>query len=93
LTYDAIRQAYKEYGVTGQTGILDVRKFLEKEISPTIGSKIATLPQKTMGVIEDRLRGALFLDRVIKGDTFEQAAKQVIKCNEARNSVLYLDSA
>ena len=79
LTYDAIRQAYKEYGVTGQTGILDVRKFLEKEISPTIGSKIATLPQKTMGVIEDRLRGALFLDRVIKGDTFEQAAKQVIK--------------
>src|SRR3989304_5857342 len=62
-----------------KTGILDVRKFLEKEISPTIGSKIATLPQKTMGVIEDRLRGALFLDCVIKGDTFEQAAKQVIK--------------
>jgi len=79
LSYDDIRKLLKENGVVGQTGYLDVRQFLQKEVSPTAGSKVTRLPQQIMGVIEDRLRTPLFMDGLQKGLSPEDAAKRVIK--------------
>ena len=79
IKYDEIRKLLKENGVVGQTGYLDVRKFLQKEVSPSVGSKAVRLPQQIMGVIEDRLRTPLFIDGLQKGLSPEDAAKRVIK--------------
>lgn len=79
ITYKALRKLIKEYGVTGQTGYLDTFKYLQHEISPTIGSRIAKAPQKFMGHIEDRIRIPLFVDGLRKGLNAEDAARQVLK--------------
>jgi hypothetical protein len=79
INYDDLRKLMKENGVVGQTGYLDVRQFLQKEVSPSLGSKATRLPQQIMGVIEDRLRTPLFMDGLQKGLSPEDAAKRVIK--------------
>lgn len=78
-TYDDVRKLMKDHGVIGQTGILDVPQFLQKEINPSVGSKIKKAPAKVMGSVENFLRGSLFTDALKKGMSPEDAARKVIK--------------
>lgn len=79
-TYDALRKLMQENGVIGQAGYLDVPKTIEEYIHPLAGvrAKIPS-PRNVMRTVENELRGALFIDRLAKGDTAWEAAKQVIK--------------
>lgn len=79
MSYNTIRQLVKEYGVTGQTGYLDVAQFLQKEVNPTIKSRILKEPQRVMGFVEDHLRVPLFMDGLSKGMTPAQAGRRVIQ--------------
>lgn len=78
LTYDQIRNLADKLGVTGQPGMMDVMKEVETGINKSkIG--LSEIPQKAMGWVENRIRIPLFVDRIIKGDAPEEAAKQVFK--------------
>ena len=79
LSYETIRQLIKENGVVGQTGYLDVAQFLQKEVEPTIKSRILKSPQIVMGFIEDHLRVPLFVDGLKKGLDPAQAGRRVIQ--------------
>ena len=79
ISYDSIRKLLKEYGIVGQTGYLDAREFLTRQINPTLGQRVTSAPQFFMGKIEDRLRVPLFIDGLKKGLNPEQATQRVIK--------------
>ena len=85
LSYETIRQAFKEGGVTGQTGYLDVAEYLQKKVAPSGVDMAKELPQKVMGVMEDRMRGTLFIDTLMKSskknldDAISEASKKVLK--------------
>lgn len=79
ISYDEIRRLVKDFGVTGQTGYLDVANYLQTKINPTLATKLRDAPSKVMGAIENRLRTPLFIDGLKNGLTAEQAAKRVIK--------------
>ena len=78
-TYGQIRELASKLGAIGQPGYLDVMKEVEKDIGKGPVSKLMDLPKNAMEVVENRLRLPLFVDRLIKGDAPEQAAKQVFQ--------------
>lgn len=71
--------AMNETGVIGQIGMMDVMRNIEDEIGMNQLKKLGNYPQVLMEGVENQLRVPLFLDRVLKGDTFEEAAKNVFK--------------
>ena len=74
-----VMNAYDKY-VGQQTGMMDVMREVEKEVGMSNTKKVLTGgPQFVMEKVENNLRMPLFLDRVIKGDSFEEAAKKVFK--------------
>lgn len=78
--FDELRELMRKYGILGQPGLMDVMKSPQEMISGYKGlQKLGMLPRDTMEFIENRLRGALFIDRLAKGDDGWQAAKQVFK--------------
>jgi hypothetical protein len=78
-SYGQIRELASKLGVVGQPGYLDVMREVEKDIGKGPVSKLMDAPKKAMEVVENRLRLPLFVDRLIKGDAPEQAAKQVFQ--------------
>lgn len=78
-SYGQIRELANKLGVVGQPGYLDVMREVEKDIGKGPVSKLMDTPKKAMEVVENRLRLPLFIDRLIKGDAPEQAAKQVFQ--------------
>lgn len=78
--YADLRKLMRQNGVLGQAGYLDVPKTIEEYIHPFAGFKKAiNYPRRAMTSIENELRGAMFIDRLAKGDTAWNAAKTVIK--------------
>ncbi len=78
-TYSQIRELANKLGAIGQPGYLDVMRQVEKDIGKGPVSKFMDLPKNAMEIVENRLRLPLFVDRLIKGDAPEQAAKQVFQ--------------
>ncbi|OQA36621.1 MAG: hypothetical protein BWY53_00441 [Parcubacteria group bacterium ADurb.Bin326] len=78
-TYSQIRDIANKLGVVGQPGYLDVMKEVEKDIGKGPVAKLMDTPKKAMEIVENRLRLPLFVDRLIKGDAPEQAAKAVFQ--------------
>lgn len=64
MSYQDILKQMQSWGVVGQAGIIDVAKGI---------------PAKAMRAVEDFVRSPLFLDRLMKGDKFSEAAKAVQK--------------
>jgi|TARA_R100001530_G_scaffold21901_2_gene18005 predicted hydrocarbon binding protein len=79
MSYNEARNLIREYGIVGQTGIMDVAQFLQKEVNPTAMSRFLKAPSKVMGLVENNMRVPLFIDGLKKGMTAEAAAKRVIK--------------
>jgi hypothetical protein len=78
-SYGQIRELATKLGAIGQPGYLDVMREVEKDIGKGPVSKLMDLPKNAMEIVENRLRLPLFVDRLIKGDAPEQAAKQVFQ--------------
>lgn len=78
-SYGQIRELANKLGVVGQPGYLDVMREVEKDIGKGPVSKLMDAPKHAMEIVENRLRLPLFVDRLIKGDAPEQAAKQVFQ--------------
>jgi len=78
-SYKEIKDMAVKMGATGQPGYLDVMKEVEKDLQKGIASKFFDIPKNTMEFVEDRLRLPLFIDRLIKGDTPEEATKWVFR--------------
>ena len=85
-TYKQLKNLMLERGAIGSQGYLDVFSDIQKTIKTVpdkgakkILSKIPEVPQKTMNIVETQLRGALFIDRLKKGDNIGDAIKQVFK--------------
>jgi len=77
--YEQIKELASKLGVVGQPGYLDVMKEVEKDVTKGPVAKLMGTPAKAMEVVENRLRLPLFVDRLIKGDAPEQAAKTVFQ--------------
>ncbi len=78
-SYGQIRELANKLGVTGQPGYLDVMREVEKDIGKGPVAKLMDTPKRAMEVVENRLRLPLFVDRIIKGDAPEEAAKSVFQ--------------
>lgn len=86
-TYKELYEIMAKRGAVGQQGYIDVFGDIQKtiDVATEPGAKKAArtllqdYPQKTMMGIETRLRGALFIDRLSKGDDIGDAVKQVWK--------------
>ena len=81
-TYNEIRRLIEDLGVTGMPGMVDVMQNLEEMIK--IGKvarakNIINYPRVAMETVEDRLRTPLFINRLAKGDTPEEAARWVFR--------------
>ena len=78
-TYQQIKEMTERLGVVGQPGYLDVMREVEKDVGKGAVGKLMDLPKNAMEITENRLRLPLFVDRLIKGDAPDQAAKEVFK--------------
>lgn len=78
-TYQQVKEIAEKLGVVGQPGYLDVMREVEKDIGKGAVGKLMDLPKNAMEITENRLRLPLFVDRLIKGDAPEEAAKSVFQ--------------
>ncbi len=79
-SFDQIRELANKLGVLGQPGYLDVMDEVGKNIEKGgVVSKLMDAPKTAMEAVENRLRLPLFVDRLIKGDAPEAAAKSVFQ--------------
>ena len=87
FTYKELNDKFYGSGVVGDQGFFDMTRTTEqlaedifKKPSGVKGKLKSLIPgREWMNTIEGRARGALWLDRLHKGDTFEEAARMVIK--------------
>lgn len=83
-TGEELLQLAGEHGVMGQPGMMDIPQMLQTKISGprTLGEKAKWAIDRPTALArkeEDWMRFTMFYDRVMKGDTPEQAAEWVIK--------------
>ncbi len=76
----------ERYGVRGQPGMMDVYRQVERTIEEItaknikrIGLKASNAPRAVMEFVEDRLRLPLFINRLKKGYSPAEAAKDVFR--------------
>jgi len=79
LTGNNVLKEAKITGATGQTGMMDVMRNVEKEVGQSQMRKLGNYPRVLMETVENRLRMPLFLDRRLKGDTAQEAAEWVFR--------------
>lgn len=85
MTYDEIREQANRFLISSSEGMMDASRKLDpfkvtkdktaKEFITTVGDTT----QKAMTAVETELRGTLFIDRLIKGDSITDAVKKVYK--------------
>lgn len=85
-TYRQLNEIMSKAGAIGEQGWLDVMGTVDDvtEKAFSQGAKKAYLsikdaPKQAMNMVENRLRGALFIDQLAKGNTVDDAIKQVFK--------------
>lgn len=78
-TFKEIKDLARMHGILGQPGQMDVMEWVGKEVDPTVIDTIKKAPQKVMQGVENIIRMPLFLDRIKKGFSPEDAAKDVFK--------------
>lgn len=78
IPYEEIRKKIHRLGVIGQTGYLDVNQ-VRKAFNPSVAKKLKDFPMRAMEMVENNLRVPLFVDTLVKTNSFEEAAKTVFK--------------
>ncbi|HCJ67558.1 MAG TPA: hypothetical protein DHV62_09655 [Elusimicrobia bacterium] len=79
ISYDAIRQELKQYGVIGQPGYLDIDKTIDDFLNTSITGKIKQLPRGAMEMVENNVRTPLYISRRMAGENPEVALGAVLK--------------
>lgn len=74
-TAQEIKALMVEYGLTGQGGVGDIAR--NPHVQATLSDKVWEPLLRVAKWEEDRIRGAMFIDRLRKGDLPDQAAKHV----------------
>lgn len=79
MTYQAIRDYGQQYLIDSSSGMIDVSTKIDPFKIKTGKDAIKKLPQTAMNGIETELRGTLFIDSLVKGDSVTDAVKKVYK--------------
>lgn len=75
--YQQLGELMDDKGLMTQPGQLDTMRTVEDLLERGFLKKAADTPLAITEAVEKRVRGALFIDRLIKGDTPDEAAKKV----------------
>ncbi len=75
IDYKEIVKQGENLGIGGQPGYMDVLQTVDDAIN----GKGKNFPRRMMGFVEDRIRYPLFAYRLAEGDSFQEAAKVVMK--------------
>jgi len=82
ITYREAREQALKHGIFGQPGIMDTMEDIKDLVKAgKLRTKSKHIPQLLMEMVENRLRGPLFLRRLKEGDSVVEAAKRVFQCH------------
>lgn len=81
VPYSDIKRLAQDYGVLGQSGIIDFMEELDKGVITGAKDFLNKYPRTAMETVENGVRLPMFLDGLDKGMDPLQAAKRVMKYN------------
>ena len=78
MAYSEVREQADRFLLTSSEGMMDAARKLDPfNINSKL--KVGDVTQKAMTSVETELRGTLFIDRLVKGDSITDAVKKVYK--------------